>query len=81
MTEKLPHGEISRLAHHSGYSQQFISKCVSEKVQVKDRRKPYWNSPKFKKLLAFSGTKENLWRYGTPEEITAGIIAAGKKGN
>ncbi|HEA66353.1 MAG TPA: hypothetical protein ENI07_05970, partial [Desulfobacterales bacterium] len=65
MTEKLPHGEISRLAYHSGYSQQFISKCVSEKVQVKDRRKPYWNSPKFKKLLAFSGTKENLWRYGT----------------
>ena len=81
MTKKLPYGEISRMARHSGYSQQFISKCVSKNVQAKERRKPWWASPKFHKLLAFTGTKENLWRFGTPAEITAGIIAAGKKGS
>ena len=75
MTEKLPHGEISRLAHHSGYSQQMIGRILS------GYRRPYWRSDKFQKLLDFTGTEINLWRFGTPEEITAGIIAAGKGGN
>ena len=73
MTEKLPYGEISRLAHHSGYSQQMIGRILS------GYRRPYWRSDKFQKLLDFTGTESDLWRIGTPQQIIAGIIAEKRK--
>jgi len=60
---KLPYGEISRLAHLSGYTPMMISKMLS------GERRGWWKSEKLEKLCSATGTKINLWRYGAPEEI------------
>ncbi len=70
---KLPYGEIARLADISGYTPIMISKMLS------GERRGWRKSEKLKRLCSATGTTTNLWRYGTPKEILAGILAAEKK--
>jgi hypothetical protein len=80
MTEpKLKWGERTRLARLSGYTQQMISYMTSKGKgdnYSRDRRRPYWHSPKLKRLCKVTGTTKDLWLDGSPEEIIAGIIVA-----